>query len=255
MNKHDKMNNEQYGGIGLIIDRKRRDGKHNNCTLALDTRLLSKKTVNYIINSMECYTLHSESGDIYRLIFMVDAAKLLQFYFMKLNEIKPENPDCYICGMTDVLFEEATQSIDYRFSFINAYELEERTAKLNLILNLYMKMGIQPTKEYEQTATTDVLSNRDLQIIHNACAKNGNAFTRLFYEGIPKESDDGAGLSLTNYIAYFCHWEKDAADIIKRIFKQSQLYHNYIELWERGNHLDNTIKTSLATYNKPRTES
>ena len=242
----------ENGGIAIIMDRARRDDGCNTIALLLDRRYLTPRKRNNIINRLNCYTVYF--GEIYKMIFKVDTAKLSNRYFMQMNKMNPVNPKVYISGTADVLLASIRESINDLFTVSDSLLLDS-TAGFNWILNKFFKDGATDMNEDEQEAIQPL---NDLEIIHFANMRGRDDFKRLFDEGdfsaCKSGTEDGAGLALTNRIAAFCEGRPDAADTIKRIFKNSLIYSNNPTYWDKGNHLDHTIQNSLGNYNRARTE-
>ena len=245
-------NGEYYNdGIGFLMEKQVcGDGQNNICTIAFDKRCLSK-AAGKIIQLMQCYTARSSCGNIYKLIFKVNAVNLPKYYLIQFYEKDPD-ANCYICGTPDSLFVNATESIDYKIKPATPFVIEERTANFAIFLNRYFEKEPLTLEEHERIFHTVSKPEDDDKIVHRMLLRHGKKFENLFYNGdVPENtSNDGAGITITNMIAYFCHWKPNAEDIIKRIFEKSQFYRNYINLWNRGNHLNHTIQNSLGAYNK-----
>ena len=183
-----------------------------------------------IINTMNCYTEYSPSGNGIRILCTVSNPSYNKAkYYINNHKLGLE---VYVAGYTGK-FVTLTGNV------IRECDLVDRSSELMTILDKYMVKPVQ-LQEVNRDVPGSFLS--DESIITKAMAsKQGEKFGSLWEGNIPEGmSHSEADLSLCTMLAFWCGGDTDQMD---RLFRESGLMR---EKWDREDYRTATLNKAVA---------
>ena len=183
-----------------------------------------------IINTMNCYTEYSPSGNGIRILCTVSNPSYNKAkYYINNHKLGLE---VYVAGYTGK-FVTLTGNV------IRECDLVDRSSELMTILDKYMVKPVQ-LQEVNRDVPGSFLS--DESIITKAMAsKQGEKFGSLWEGNIPEGmSHSEADLSLCTMLAFWCGGDTDQMD---RLFRESGLMR---EKWDREDYRTATLDKAVA---------
>lgn len=217
-------NLDGYDGIGIFGDLVAIDIDH-----CVNDGAISEMAQD-IIDTMDCYTEYSPSGNGIRMIctasnLSYDKAK----YYINNHKLGLE---VYVAGYTN-------KFVTLTGNAIRECDLVNRSSELMSILDKYM---VKPVQLQEVTRVVPGSFLSDESVIAKALAsKQGEKFRSLWEGNIPEGmSHSEADLSLCTMLAFWCGGDTDQMD---RLFQESGLMR---DKWNRDDYRIATLNKAVA---------
>ena len=183
-----------------------------------------------IINTMNCYTEYSPSGNGIRIISLATGLNYEKSrYYINNHKLGLE---VYVAGYTG-------KFVTLTGNTIRESDLVDRSSELMTILDKYM---VKPAQLQVQKRNVPGSYLSDESVIDKACSsKQGEKFLSLWEGNIPEgRSHSEADQALCTMLAFWCGGDTDQMD---RLFRQSGLMR---EKWDREDYQTATLNKAVA---------